>query len=584
MHGWHGTVIHIDLQKRTFEREHPPRQRYEDFLGGRGLAGWYLAPHVTLPWDDPALPVCIFAGPLTDTPSPASAMATIMSRSPLSGAVCDTQAGASFGVALKRAGIDGIVITGRGDRLYGIEIDHENVRFVNAEPLCGARCGEVLRATERSASALAIGPAAENGVRYAAPVIKEYGIAGRGGLGAVFAAKNCKYITVQGHTETRIADPERLAHASDDVRRLIAASPVLLGELGMTNFGSGALYDLIASRRMMPTGNFRRTFFDQATACNAHAYARRYAPRARGCGNCHIRCLLSAADGRLIPEYDAMAHFSALLENADIETVMAANHACLEMGLDPVSTAATLAARGESENRMPHRAEICRLIEDIGCARCSDTALGLGAARWARLHGCPEIAMTVKQQELPAFDPRGALGMAIAYATSTRGGCYRSAQAQTHEIIRKPAATDRFTFSGKARIIKAAEDMYAAAESLTVCTHVLYAATLEEYASIYSAVTGERRTSDQLLQAGERIYYHERMMNARNGFARADDELPARFFEAHGSSGNGIVIPPLSRGDFQTALDRYYRIRGLDSAGMPTAATARRLGLPWNNS
>jgi aldehyde:ferredoxin oxidoreductase len=335
---------------------------------------------------------------------------------------------------------------------------------------------------------------------------------------------------------------------------------------------------------MMPTGNFRRTFFDQADACNAPAFGRRYAPRARGCGNCHIRCLFTAADGRLIPEYDAMAHFSALLENADIETVMAANQACVELGLDPVSTAATLAARAENERRWPASAEICCLIEDIGRGRCHDPEMGLGAARWARLHGCPELAMTVKQQELPAFDPRGALGMALAYATSTRGGCYRSAHPQTHEIIRKPAATDRFTFSGKARIIKAAEDMYAAAESLTVCTHLFYAATLEEYASVYSAVTGDRRTGDQLLQAGERIYYHERMMNARNGFARADDDLPARFFEAHGSDGNGIAISPLSRSDYQAALDRYYRIRGLDSAGMPTAAAAQRLGLPWNNS
>jgi aldehyde:ferredoxin oxidoreductase len=171
--------------------------------------------------------------------------------------------------------------------------------------------------------------------------------------------------------------------------------------------------------------------------------------------------------------------------------------------------------------------------------------------------------------------------MALAYVTSTRGGCHLRAYPIGHEILRKPVATDRFTFGGKARIIKISEDRNAVIDSLTACKFVFFAASMEEYARAYTAVTGVEATANDLSRAGERIYYRERMMNARWGFDSSHDDLPARFFEEAGSPGPGFDVPPVSRESFLDARRRYYKVRGLDERGRPTEVKARSLGLRW---
>jgi aldehyde:ferredoxin oxidoreductase len=187
--------------------------------------------------------------------------------------------------------------------------------------------------------------------------------------------------------------------------------------------------------------------------------------------------------------------------------------------------------------------------------------------------------MSVKGLELPAYDPRGAYGMSLAYALSTRGGCHLRAYPVSHEILRKPVATDRFTFSGKARIIKIAEDQNAVVDSLTACKFIFFAASLEEYAKAYSAVTGEETTAQDLLKTGERIYYQERIINSLNGFTAEEDDLPRRFFTEAGSSGNAMEIKPIDRDAFLAARARYYRIRGLDEQGRPSPEKTEELGL-----
>jgi aldehyde:ferredoxin oxidoreductase len=157
--------------------------------------------------------------------------------------------------------------------------------------------------------------------------------------------------------------------------------------------------------------------------------------------------------------------------------------------------------------------------------------------------------------------------MALAYCTSNRGGCHLRAYPISHEILRKPVATDRFSFSGKARIIKIAEDSNAAVDSLVACKFSFFGATLEEYAELLSAATGLEYTPQGLKEIGERIYLTERFYNCANGFAVGDDRLPERFFAEPGSSGEGIDIPPLDRLRFEEELQKYYRIRNLTEAG-----------------
>jgi aldehyde:ferredoxin oxidoreductase len=472
--------------------------------------------------------------------------------------------------------LDGILVTGRSERLCGIEIVDRRVMIRAAESLRGLGTDALRMHLKGKGGVACVGPAAETGVLFASIMVDGSYAAGRGGLGLLFAAKNLKYLTVKGSGRVPVHDPRELKKAREDVFRLVAASPVLLGEHGIANYGTGALYDLMDSRHMMPTANFRRTRFDRAAAVNAAAFRRRYLPRRTGCKGCHILCKKVGRDGTHIPEFETMSHFSALLENGSIETVTRANALCNDLGMDTISAAATLACHAEISGERLSAARILALLEEIGRGRGLGPELAQGSCRYAAARGRPELSMSVKGQELPAYDPRGAYGMALGYATSTRGACHLRAYPISHEILRKPVATDRLSFAGKARIIKIAEDLNAVVDSLTACRFVFFASSLEEYARVFAAVTGVETTAQDLLRIGERIYYRERMMNALNGFSSAADDLPARFF-AEAASSTGA----LSREEFLAARARYYRIRGLDPCGMPTPEKAAELGLVW---
>jgi aldehyde:ferredoxin oxidoreductase len=274
-----------------------------------------------------------------------------------------------------------------------------------------------------------------------------------------------------------------------------------------------------------------------------------------------------------------MSHFSALIGNSDMATVVEANRICNAMGMDTISAAATLACHAELTGRKPTPTEIIAMLQAMGNQTGIGLELGQGAARYARQCQRPEIAMTVKSQELPAYDPRGAFGMALAYALSSRGGCHLRAYPISHEILRKPVATDRFSFSGKARIIKISEDMNAVIDSLTACKFIFFAATLEEYAQAYTAVTGHQTSAQELLTTGERIYYQERMMNTANGFSQTDDDLPPRFFNAPSRADTAGAAEPINRQAFLAARADYYIVRGLDPEGQPLTGKIRELGL-----
>jgi len=579
MKGWTGRILSIDLSQESSVTLNPQPDCYASCIGGRGMAGYFLRPRAAASWDSPDMPLLFFTGPLVGTPAPTSGRMTIMSRSPLTGTACDTSVGGRFGTELKRAGFDGIVITGTAARPVGIVIKDSHVEIVDASSLRGARVSEVIRRAGDKAAIAAIGSAADAGCLFASIAVDGHFFSGRGGLGLVMAGKNLRFITVRGSGRVDIHDHEELARAREEILRLVAASPILSGEFGFSEFGTGALYDLTGARRLMPTDNFTKTVFERAADMNAWHYKKKYESKKRGCYGCSILCKKVGREGETMPEFETMSHFSALLGNDTIETVIAANRICNETGMDTISAAVTLACYAEIEGVTLTPADILRLLEDIAASRGEGEILKLGARRYADYRGRPQAAMTVKDLELPAYDPRGAYGMALAYAVATRGGCHLRSYPIAHEILRKPVATDRFEFAGKARIVAITEDIHAAADCLTACRFVFFAATLEEYAHAFQAVTGTETTAQDLIRVGERTVYRERVMNAMNGFTAKDDDLPDRFFTQPGSSGGGIDIPPINRAAFLEARRAYYLIRGLDENGMPTESKTRELGI-----
>ncbi|MDH4317045.1 MAG: aldehyde ferredoxin oxidoreductase family protein [Desulfobulbaceae bacterium] len=585
-YGWTGKILHINLSSGEIDVIRPDREIYTKFIGGKGLAGLFLRPHVTLPWDNPDMPVLFFTGPLVGTIAPTSGRSTVMSRSPLTGTVADCSVGGRLGFQLKRAGWDGIIITGKSDRLCSVEIENDDVRIHDAEKYRHQDTGAIFDIfDDGSRSVAAVGPAAENGVRFASLMVDKHHAAGRNGIGLCLGAKNIKFLTVHGTGKIPVHNKQELLVAREEIMRLTAASPILMGEHGFSCFGTGSIYDLMDSRRMMPTDNFRKTRFDRAGELNAFAYKESYHPKKYGCMGCHIRCKKIIETGKQsgvsMPEFETMSHFTALIGNTDMKLVVKANELCNRLGMDTISAASTLACYRELHGDIDLSSQLTDLLTQMGTGSTElGRELGQGSAQYARdkqLENGP--SMSVKGLELPAYDPRGAYGMSLAYALSTRGGCHLRAYPVSHEILRKPVATDRFTFSGKARIIKIAEDQNAVVDSLTACKFIFFAAGLEEYARAYSAVTGEESTAQDLLKVGERIYYQERIMNSLNGFGAADDDLPRRFFTEAGSGEGAMEIKPLDREAFLEARARYYRIRGLDQQGGPTPEKTQELGL-----
>ena len=585
--GWNGKILHIDITNQRISVESPALDTLQAFMGGKGMGGWYLRPVATLPWNHPDMIISIFSGPLCATSAPTSGRGHIVSKSPLTGLVADASVGGKLSTRLKQAGWDGIVISGKSPYPVGIEIRDQKVVFQDAKKLWGLSTQEVYEQLKPGkASLAAIGPAAENGVRFASISVDRHFAAGRSGLGACLGEKKIKYLIINGTGRCRVKSPEKLKAAREDILRLTAASPALMGKFGFSALGTGAVFDLMDNRRMMPTDNFRQTHFKHAQKLNAAAYDGRYAPRKHGCLGCHILCKKigtskESADSQSItmPEFETMSHFTALINCKDTDLVLAANEICNHLGMDTISAASVLACRREITEQEYTEKTLLSLLKDIALKRGEGKELGLGAAAYAKKMGRPETAMTVKAMELPAYDPRGAYGMALSYALSTRGGCHLRAYPISHEIFRKPVATDRFSFSGKARIIKLAEDLNAVVDSLTACKFIFFAAGPEEYAAAFEAVSGIETTAQDLLKIGERIYYNERIINALNGFDAKDDDLPVRFFTEAGSSGNNISIPPIDRKDFLSARQKYYLVRGLDADGRPREDIAKSLGL-----
>lgn len=581
IYGWRGRVLKINLSDKSSTTIEPGIELYEKFIGGRGLAGHYLRPFCHLPWDSPDMPLLFFTGPLCCTGSPSSGITSIMSVSPLSGAVTDSPVCGNFGAELKLAGWDGIIITGCSSNLCGITIKDQRVEFADARTLEGKGLSEIFSSLPQEGSSAAAGPAAENGVLFSCITFDRVFPAGGDGLGLVMHSKGLKFIHVEGTGETPVYDSGELNSAATDILRLVSASPALKGEVGFSEFGTGALFDLMHSRRVMPCCNFRKTRFEGAEKLNAWHYRERFGFKDAKCGSCSILCRKLAMDGRPIPGSDAMSHFSALIGNREIDLVMDAESFCCEQGMESASAASTIACYMEIKNLTPDQIDILKFLDDMARSSGDGGMLKLGSWRIASILGEPRASMSVKGIELQALDPRGASGAALACAVSTRGGCFMHAFPLSHEILRKPVATDRFSFSGKARIIKTSEDMYAAADSLSVCRYLFVAASLEEYAKVFHAATGINMDSHDLLRAGERICYNERIMARIRGFNSSDDDLPERFFSGEGSSGEGIMVSPIDRGEFLQARERYYRIRGLTPEGIPLEKKCMELGLKW---
>jgi len=573
--GWKGKILKIDLTCKKTEILEPETEVYHKFIGGRGLAGFFFRKYMK----SGDAPLIFMTGPLTGTAAPSSSFFNVMSKSPLSGTVSDFSHGGEFGTEIKKSGFDGIIITGTSEETCGITLSGGGTLINNAQNLLGLNYHDLKERIGISNSMAMTGIAADSGVHFANIVFDGKGLSGRSGLGLIMARKGIKYISITGDEKIKCFDKDRIEKSSGDIYRLISASPILKGELGFANFGTATLFDLMESRRMMPVHNFRETYFEGGEKLNASSIKKKYNFNGGGCEPCEVKCIQSTPENHNIPGYEELVSFTSMIGNRDMDRLMACLKICNDAGMDPVSAASSIACHMEINGLSIDDVNIESLLLEISGNRLTGAELAKGSLSYAESRGQKEKSMSIKGLDIPPFDPRGAYGLALSMATSNRGACHFSAYPISYEILRKPVALDRFSFSGKARIIKVSEDLNAAADSLGICKYIFLAASLEEYAPVFNAATGLDFTAGDIQIAGERAFCNERIINSDSGFTIDEDTLPERFFTEEGSSGEGIEIPPIDKDEFNKTIQKYYRIRGLSEKGMPLKEKIEELGI-----
>jgi len=602
--------LRVDLSKGTVDADELPREVALAYLGGRGL-GSYVALRERLFEVEPFAPenLLVFApGPLTGTGAPTSGRYSVTSRSPLTGTVFDGNSGGSFGVALRKLGLDYLIVAGAcatpSCLAIGLEPAGADGGAAVATPPADGRpavvvqsAGELwardvpdtlarLRDLYPGCEAAVIGQAGEREVLFASIVNNHGRSVGRGGLGAVMGSKRLKAVVLAGRGKDRppVADAERLSFVAYEAEKLLKANPIT--SQALPEFGTAVLVNVLDQAGALPTRNFRDSRFEHAAATSGEALRRGYVTRRAACRGCGIGCARRTATATASgegPEYETIWSLGAACGVGDLAAIVEANYVCNRAGMDTITMGSTIACAMElaEEGALPggprfgDAAAVLSLCEATARGEGLGEELGQGSARLAARHGRPELSMSVKSLELPAYDPRGMTAQGLAFATSNRGGCHLRANMLGPEILGVPKMIDRFATLGKSGLLINLQNLNAVLDSLSLCKFTAFAMKEDYYARLLSAVWGETVEPQELLRIGERIWNAERLFNLAAGFTRDDDTLPPRLLrepvKAGPAAGRVVDLAPM--------LDEYYIARGWDEEGRPRAAKLEGLGL-----
>ena len=610
-------IAWIDLSTATASLRPPDADLATRFLGGRGLGAALLFRHLadsTTPLA-PGNPIIFTAGPLTGTPWPAGARTHVTFHSPLTGVYGYANAGGFFGAALRRAGYDALVITGRAERPVYLEVTPEGVTIQPADHLWGLGTHATHEALATNGARVAcIGPAGENGVRFAAIIGDGGRAAARCGGGAVMGSKNLKAIVVRaGRGAATTPLPAEFRALARRAFEQVRDHPNVAG---LRDWGTVSLVAIKNQSGDLPARNHQLGQVPWADRIDAAVIAR-YTRKTKGCFACPIRC------GRVTrvesgphagdlegPEYESLDALGPMCWIDDPEVIIHANRLCNDLGLDTISTGVVIALAMECHQRgllndpdfsleWGDVDTVLGLIERIAHRQALGNLLADGARRAAEAIG-PEAAryaMHVKGMELPRQEPRVAKGFGLGHATSNRGADHLYAlptidlasnlEAASRffppEII--PALMDPDDETYKPDLVVFSEHYCAVSDALGVCkftTAETYALFPDDLARGLSALWGREVTAEDLLTAGERIVNLERLYNVRLGLSRTDDRLPTRF------TGEPLDVQSFDHSepthvarlrDFDRMLARYYQLRGWDENGIPTPETLQRLEL-----
>ena len=579
VNGWADQVLDIDLTSGAIKQYPLDEKMARLFLGGRGLGARLLWDNVG-PDVDPLSPrnVLIFAnGPLTATGYQTSNRFSVSTKSPLTGTVLDANSGGYWGMQFKKAGYDALIVRGRSDQPVYIEIKPGSVTINDAAHVWGKRVSEtttLLGQDNNRRNVLCIGPAGENLSRIAAIMNDGQRSLARGGPGSVMGSKNLKAIVVEGRQRPGILDDERFRFMLYETRKMLRASP--LTSQALPEFGTSVMMNILNNIGALPTRNYQQSHFERAEDISGEALTDKYLVKNAACWACPIGCTRISKAGSVEgegPEFETTWALGASCGIGDLAAIIEANAICNDLGVDTISAGATIACAMEltekghldSDLRFGRADLLAPTLEDMGYRRGLGDELAEGSQRLAAMYGAPELAMSVKGLEMPAYDPRGMQGQGLLYATSNRGACHMRGNMLGLEVLGLPKLIDRFQVQGKSSYVILHQNVAAAIDSLVICKFTNMGVGEEYFARVLSAVTGVQYATGDLVQVGERVWNLERLYNLREGFSRAEDTLPPRLL--HEAVAEGPSKGWVSH--LEPMLDEYYRARGWDQNGVP---------------
>jgi aldehyde:ferredoxin oxidoreductase len=613
---WAGKILRVNLTAGTCKSEPLNMKWARDYIGQRGLATKYFVEEVDAKVDplSPDNKIIWATGPLTGTMASTGGRYSVITKGALTGAIACSNSGGYWGAELRMAGWDMIIFEGKSKKPVYLVIEDDKAELHDADFIWGKSVWETEPAIkakhqEPQMRVSSIGRAGETGCLYAAVVNDLHRAAGRSGVGTVMGSKNLKAIAVRGTLGVgNIRDFKAFMQATVAAKKVLHDNAVT-GQ-GLPTFGTQVLMNVINTMGALPTRNHRDVEFEGAKDISAEAMKepRKTDGKAnlvtnQACFGCTIACgRISKIDEKHFTiankpqyfgasgglEYEAAWALGAANGVNDLDALTYANFICNEQGMDPISFGATVGAVMElydmgvltkeqlgidakfgSAEALTHFVEITAKGEGFG------KEIAQGSKRLTAKYGHPDLSMSVKGQEFPAYDSRGIQGMGLAYATANRGACHLRGYTVASEVFGIPVKTDPLVTEGKADLVKAFQDATAVFDSAGVCVFTTFAWTLADLQPQLAAACSSEFTLEELGKIGERVWNMEREFNNRAGFTNKDDSLPKRLMTEAAKTGpaKGLVS------GLDKMLPEYYKARGWDKEGRPTKETKARLGL-----
>jgi aldehyde:ferredoxin oxidoreductase len=619
------TVHHVDLSRGTVETKTLPDDVYRKYPGGSALAAYLVLKHIRAGADPlgPENVLVMAVSPLTGLAISGQSRMTACARSPLTGAIGDSQCGGFFPAEMRAAGTDAIVFTGRAAEPVYLWLHDGQAELRPAKHLWGKVTGEVDRLLkdeigDPKVEIAQIGPAGESLVRFAAIMNMVNRANGRTGMGAVMGSKRLKAVVVRGTKSPKPAKPEEFRGLVKRLKEMQEMNPGIgwFGEYGTA--GVLAIQDKMGGQ---PTRNYTEGTFEQCKDIDGSTMVKTILKERDTCYACIVKCkrVVEVHEPGIDvdpiyggPEYETLTFFGSMCGVGDLKLLAKASADANKYGMDTISAGATIAwameakAKGLLDDKGLGLAfgdgqSVLRAIEAIALRRGAGDLLAEGSLRAAKTLGpaAVDLTVTVKGQELPAHMPQHKRSLGLIYAVNAFGADHQSSEHDSM-LKTKPGSLHRRRLAelgefgdldlrdlsdDKVRFAFTTQCFYSALDTLGLCQFVwgpswqLYGPA--ETVELVRSGTGWDATMKELLEVGERRINLMRAFNAREGIGKEQDALPKKLFQPLGGKGPTAGVA-LTTEEFERARETYYRLAGCDPAtGYPTAAKLAALGLDW---